>query len=155
MGRGLPHGQRLGLIARVAFRQCVYWRRMAYRLLNLLSTLSLLLCAVVVFALAKNSRGVNEVVAHTSFGWTHEGGIVLGGIGLYEVHAYAGPVIVLKLPAWSLVGIAAMCCVAPLFSWMRWSRRARRAHSDSCPSCGYDLTGNVSGVCPECGETRR
>jgi len=21
-----------------------------------------------------------------------------------------------------------------------------------CQSCGYDLTGNVSGVCPECGE---
>ena len=20
-----------------------------------------------------------------------------------------------------------------------------------CPSCGYDLTGNVSGTCPECG----
>lgn len=22
---------------------------------------------------------------------------------------------------------------------------------DFCRSCGYDLTGNVSGVCPECG----
>ncbi|MDB5293091.1 MAG: hypothetical protein JWL69_4332 [Phycisphaerales bacterium] len=21
-----------------------------------------------------------------------------------------------------------------------------------CPHCGYDLTGNVSGTCPECGE---
>jgi len=22
-----------------------------------------------------------------------------------------------------------------------------------CQTCGYNLTGNVSGVCPECGET--
>jgi len=21
-----------------------------------------------------------------------------------------------------------------------------------CPACGYDLTGNVSGICPECGK---
>jgi hypothetical protein len=124
---------------------------MAGRLLNLLTTLSLLLGAVVVLVLAKNPRGVNAVVAHTSFGWTHNGGVVLGGIGLYEVHAFAGPVIVLKLPAWSLVVIAGLCCVAPLFSWVRRNRRLRRAHPDLCPSCGYDLTGNVSGVCPECG----
>lgn len=30
----------------------------------------------------------------------------------------------------------------------RWRRR-RRGH---CVSCGYDLTGNTSGVCPECGQ---
>jgi hypothetical protein len=24
--------------------------------------------------------------------------------------------------------------------------------SDHCANCGHDLTGNVSGVCPECGE---
>jgi hypothetical protein len=30
--------------------------------------------------------------------------------------------------------------------WREWRTRPGR-----CPSCGYDLTGNVSGVCPECG----
>ena len=30
------------------------------------------------------------------------------------------------------------------------SRSASRGLS-RCPRCGYDLTGNVSGVCPECG----
>ena len=30
-------------------------------------------------------------------------------------------------------------------------RRRRRAKPGHCPSCGYDLTGNLSGVCPECG----
>ena len=29
-----------------------------------------------------------------------------------------------------------------------WRRRPRPGQ---CPSCAYDLTGNVSGVCPECG----
>lgn len=30
-------------------------------------------------------------------------------------------------------------------------RRRRAAGRQGCRSCGYDLTGNVSGVCPECG----
>jgi hypothetical protein len=35
--------------------------------------------------------------------------------------------------------------------WLRRRRRARRP--GTCSTCGYDLTGNVSGVCPECGRT--
>ena len=34
------------------------------------------------------------------------------------------------------------------YLWWR-DRRPPRGH---CQVCGYDLTGNVSGVCPECGE---
>ena len=30
-------------------------------------------------------------------------------------------------------------------------RRCRRRRKGLCVECGYDLTGNVSGVCPECG----
>ena len=29
--------------------------------------------------------------------------------------------------------------------------RRRPIPPDHCPACGYDLTGNISGVCPECG----
>ena len=32
-------------------------------------------------------------------------------------------------------------------------RRWRRPPEGHCQTCGYNLTGNVSGVCPECGET--
>ncbi len=32
-------------------------------------------------------------------------------------------------------------------------RRLRRARKGLCLSCGYDLMGNESGVCPECGRT--
>jgi len=40
--------------------------------------------------------------------------------------------------------------------FLLWGRRAakallRRMAAGRCPSCGYDLTGNVSGRCPECG----
>ena len=31
-------------------------------------------------------------------------------------------------------------------------RRYRRRRKGLCLKCGYDLTGNVSGVCPECGK---
>jgi hypothetical protein len=39
----------------------------------------------------------------------------------------------------ALVGLAA------------WRRRRLHRRLGGCPSCSYDLTGNLSGVCPECG----
>ncbi|MDM8005533.1 MAG: hypothetical protein QUV05_05205 [Phycisphaerae bacterium] len=33
-----------------------------------------------------------------------------------------------------------------------WWRDRRRIPLGHCQKCGYNLTGNVSGVCPECGE---
>ncbi len=34
-------------------------------------------------------------------------------------------------------------------------RRTRRKNSGACFRCGYNLTGNVSGICPECGSNTR
>lgn len=34
-----------------------------------------------------------------------------------------------------------------------WHIDRRRKHQGHCPKCGYDLLGNQSGVCPECGTT--
>ncbi|HSZ55751.1 MAG TPA: hypothetical protein VK797_08830 [Tepidisphaeraceae bacterium] len=36
------------------------------------------------------------------------------------------------------------------FAYSRLQRRHRLLHQ-LCASCGYDLTGNTSGICPECG----
>ena len=40
---------------------------------------------------------------------------------------------------------------APLVAMWRGFRRFQRKETYRCLHCGYDLTGNVSGVCPECG----
>jgi hypothetical protein len=51
-------------------------------------------------------------------------------------------------PLWAF---AAATAVGPLM-WLRArARSARRRRRNQCPGCGYDLTGNASGVCPECG----
>lgn len=48
------------------------------------------------------------------------------------------------LPLWLL---ALVIAVPTLFLW--WC--GRRFPAGHCRSCGYDLTGNTSGKCPECG----
>lgn len=42
-----------------------------------------------------------------------------------------------------------LCILATGSIWYLWRRRKYPAHC--CQQCGYDLTGNVSGICPECG----
>ena len=38
-------------------------------------------------------------------------------------------------------------------AWRHWFHpNRRRIPQGHCPRCGYNLTGNVSGICPECGE---
>jgi len=48
------------------------------------------------------------------------------------------------MPLWMpLIVVAA----PTVFFWIR----SRQLVPGQCHRCGYDLTGNVSGVCPECG----
>jgi hypothetical protein len=51
-------------------------------------------------------------------------------------------------PLW-LVGLFLLYPAGELGLW--WLRR-RRTKPTGCRGCGYDLTGNESGICPECGE---
>ena len=55
----------------------------------------------------------------------------------------------LQLPSTAALGVAGV--VAYVVSERRDARRLRRVLRGRCESCDYDLTGNVSGVCPECG----
>ena len=50
-------------------------------------------------------------------------------------------------PQWPLVLAAALPPAVGAFR----RRRHARVPINACRTCGYDLTGNVSGVCPECG----
>jgi hypothetical protein len=59
------------------------------------------------------------------------------------------------LPRWVGVLLLLGVAVAAIY-WLHRPVeivRERRAKG-LCVGCGYDLTGNVSGVCPECGRSR-
>jgi ABC-type ATPase with predicted acetyltransferase domain len=53
-----------------------------------------------------------------------------------------------------LLRVAAILTLLPLV-WLyglHWrDRRAQRIAAGRCATCGYSLTGNLSGICPECG----
>ncbi len=42
-----------------------------------------------------------------------------------------------------------------LLAWLAWRSRGTRVLPGHCAECRYDLTGNVSGRCPECGTAIR
>lgn len=53
---------------------------------------------------------------------------------------------------WVPLAITAMFAAYPTIAFIRGPlRRWRRRKKGLCLNCGYDLTGNESGVCPECG----
>lgn len=45
-----------------------------------------------------------------------------------------------------------ICTAGCFLTYRDLHRRRIRGHSSGCRVCGYNLTGNVSGTCPECGE---
>lgn len=51
--------------------------------------------------------------------------------------------------AWRLAELATPLAIFGLLS--RWYAPVR-IPPGHCQKCGYNLTGNISGVCPECGE---
>jgi hypothetical protein len=53
-----------------------------------------------------------------------------------------------RIPATAAIGIAAVGVLGQHFSDRR---RRNRAGRGLCLACGYNLTGNISGICPECG----
>jgi hypothetical protein len=55
----------------------------------------------------------------------------------------------LLLPWWPLPFVSALPIV---FAIAMWAVRRRRTKVGHCAACYYNLTGNVSGVCPECGK---
>ena len=50
----------------------------------------------------------------------------------------------ITIPLWIIL----LFCGISSSIWLRDRRRIQPGH---CPSCNYNLTGNISGICPECG----
>ncbi len=109
-------------------------------------------------------RAVAEVSTQVKAAGWHQfaavGGIIAAGVcgGLLS-DMLADVIPGLGHGFWWTVFIGAAAMGVPAASWMRTSRRARRLLRSHlirlgipiCLDCGYDLTGNVSGRCPECG----
>lgn len=53
---------------------------------------------------------------------------------------------------WSVPFALALSMYAAGVAIRRTDVKGRRRADGLCVHCGYNLTGNVSGVCPECGE---
>lgn len=75
--------------------------------------------------------------------WPTRGGVLSGG----RVHGWPAAVDVLM---WSLLALMVLGLLATV-SAPRGVRGWKRILAGRCHACGYDLTGNVSGVCSECG----
>ena len=79
--------------------------------------------------------------------------IAIGVFGAIGWRAVAAAYAINGVAWW--IGMAAILAFGIVMSEIVVSRMARPLIRDtlatSCPACGYDLTANASGVCPECG----
>ncbi len=73
----------------------------------------------------------------------------------YGLFFVLGTVLLALIDAVSLVGLLALAVIPAGVHWWRGTRwqseRRRRLTAKQCVHCGYDLHGNESGICPECG----
>jgi len=77
-------------------------------------------------------------------GWTIELGNASGPWVYQPVIPLGGGQPLAFVPLWLPLVIVAIPTI-----WLWW--RDRRVPPGHCQNCGYDLTGNVTGRCPECG----
>jgi hypothetical protein len=127
------------------------------RMLKWIGTVTVLIVALVWFLSGYYEIGVGigrmtVGVEGGAFGIT--GPRVRGSVVSHQnlgMFAYATPVVerlrgewVIIVPLWCVLALVG----APTLLMWHLDRRIPPGH---CQRCGYDLTGNVSGRCPECG----
>jgi hypothetical protein len=143
---------------------------MKRKLLTVVSVLSLLLCLATVGLWVRSYIGDGGGWEWTVMGKTYHLGMSEGSAGadfrpsalsririttIYDglgIHFFSGRMgssawFNLSTPLWIP---ATLFSLLP-FTWGVLSYSRRRPRAGCCPTCGYDLTGNASGVCPECG----
>jgi len=78
-------------------------------------------------------------------GWRIGTGLGLRGASYRIYHSTTQASYYLYVPFW--IPFLLVAIPAALFGWLD----RRRIPPGHCQRCGYDLTGNTSGTCPECG----
>ena len=71
------------------------------------------------------------------------------GFHLPRWGGFNGPVKHVRIPLWILSVIAMVTVLVAWRPFIRWPRKGY------CRACGYNLRGNLSGRCPECGRQVR
>lgn len=88
-----------------------------------------------------------DLVGHRLAAWTLFGTLINVAFDLAFVGgALAGPGVPLMVTGGIGVFIAVLSIIG-----RRGALKMRFVDAPNCMQCGYDLTGNLSGVCPECG----
>ena len=82
-------------------------------------------------------------------GWWKPSKVLLGPFELKPLFQREKNETSARLPLWALLLVVGVPVTIVI-----WKERLllRRLRFNKCIGCGYDLTGNVSGVCSECGE---
>lgn len=91
--------------------------------------------------------GLSVRVGVTATGLAVCHGAVLLVASAFDSRTFYGGAVMRVVPAMAWVAVTGLLLVSTLIGWVVRPRYVR----GTCRACGYDLTGNVSGRCPECG----
>jgi len=111
------------------------------RLFTLTAFLSLLLFAATAVLWVRSYYYLDAKRVGDFFAISYDGGLSLN-------HFVPDGVTDIYFRYWKWTPLFALLPVVWVLIW--WLKR-RRPHEGICWTCHYDLTGNTSGVCPECG----
>ena len=124
---------------------------------NTLAVVSLLLLLATVGLCVENYSSWETQLWHSGPTATSPGITVNVFFGYLTVeHGVANPngtmtwTTYLRVPLWMVVLLTSVLPAIWLAAGV-WNKR-RKLGPNTCPDCGYDLTGNESGECPECGD---
>ena len=108
------------------------------------------LCALIVYRYEFSANGwhashrVNDIPGYTDL---ESGSGFMGFGGIWNQTYHRAKIYGFVTPHWFLTLIFT---TLPAIWLYKWNKR-RKLGPNACPACGYDLTANESGVCPECG----
>ena len=115
---------------------------MIRHVLNILTALSALLCLLLAVQWLYDRWEFQRFIAANQS--------PIGGVVVHSTHWHVG-----QAPGWVVILLLSLLPLARVLIFVQRRVSCLRQRESDCPRCGYDLTGNVSGACPECGRNMR